>query len=257
MLPPENEEPNWTLKYFLQAADNPELLIDAATIWHQSVEKLVYQNRTIAQPQETFLRGLGLASRLYPIITPSLETASPEFCHLTPMEAYEFIKAITWKFEDSGLGVILPPSLANREGWANRLGLKISAETPQQKSGRLGLQSLLNFQWHLAIGGQTISKVQFDKLVKLNSPLVEINGEWVELRPQDIKTAQTFFSSRKEQMSLSLEDALRISKGDTQVIEKLPVVSFEASGALEELIGTLTNNQEIQTLPTPGNFILG
>ena len=254
LLPPENEEPNWILKYFLQAADNPEFLIDAATIWHQSVEKLVYQNRTIAQPQETFLRGLGLASRLYPIITPSLETASPEFCHLTPMEAYEFIKAVTWKFEDSGLGVILPPSLANREGWANRLGLKISAETPQQKSGRLGLQSLLNFQWHLAIGGQTISKVQFDKLVKLNSPLVEINGEWVELRPQDIKTAQTFFSSRKEQMSLSLEDALRISKGDTQVIEKLPVVSFEASGALEELIGTLTNNQEIQTLPTPGNF---
>ncbi|MBO1051991.1 MAG: DEAD/DEAH box helicase [Dolichospermum sp. DET73] len=254
LLPPENEDPNWTLKYFLQAADNPEFLIDAATIWHQSVEKLVYQNRTIAQPQETFLRGLGLASRLYPIITPSLETASPEFCHLTPMEAYEFIKAVTWKFEDSGLGVILPPSLANREGWANRLGLKISAETPQQKSGRLGLQSLLNFQWHLAIGGQTISKAAFDKLVKLNSPLVEINGEWVELRPQDIKTAQTFFSSRKEQMSLSLEDALRISKGDTQVIEKLPVVSFEASGALEELIGTLTNNQEIQTLPTPGNF---
>ena len=254
LLPPENEEPDWTLKYFLQAADNPEFLIDAATIWHQSVEKLVYQNRTIEQPQETFLRGLGLASRLYPIITPSLETASPEFCHLTPMQAYEFIKAITWRFEDSGLGVILPPSLANREGWANRLGLKISAETPQQKSGRLGLQSLLNFQWHLAIGGQTISKVQFDKLVKLNSPLVEINGEWVELRPQDIKTAQTFFSSRKEQMSLSLEDALRISKGDTQVIEKLPVVSFEASGALEELIGTLTNNQEIQTLPTPGNF---
>ncbi|MTJ12224.1 DEAD/DEAH box helicase [Anabaena sp. UHCC 0187] len=254
LLPPENQEPHWTLKYFLQAADNPELLIDAATIWHQPVEKLVYQNRTIEKPQETFLRGLGLASRLYPIITPSLETASPEFCHLTPMEAYEFIKAVTWKFEDSGLGVILPPSLANREGWANRLGLKISAETPQQKSGRLGLQSLLNFQWHLAIGGQTISKVQFDKLVKLNSPLVEINGEWVELRPQDIKTAQNFFSSRKEQMSLSLEDALRISKGDTQVIEKLPVVSFEASGALEELIGTLTNNQEIQTLPTPGNF---
>ncbi|KHG40727.1 MAG: DEAD/DEAH box helicase [Aphanizomenon flos-aquae KM1D3_PB] len=254
LLPPENEEPDWILKYFLQAADNPEFLIAAATIWHQPVDTLVYQNRTIAQPQETFLRGLGLASRLYPIITPSLETASPEFCHLTPMQAYEFIKAVTWRFEDSGLGVILPSSLANREGWANRLGLKISAETPQEKSGRLGLQSLLNFQWHLAIGGQTISKVQFDKLVKLNSPLVEINGEWVELRPQDIKTAQTFFSSRKEQMSLSLEDALRISKGDTQVIEKLPVVSFEASGALAELIGALTNNQEIQPLTTPQSF---
>ncbi|MBD0300610.1 MAG: DEAD/DEAH box helicase, partial [Tolypothrix sp. T3-bin4] len=93
-----------------------------------------------------------------------------------------------------------------------------------------------------------------DKLVALNSPLVEINGEWVELRPQDIKTAQTFFTTRKDQMALSLEDALRFSTGDTQVIEKLPVVSFEASGALQELIGALNNNQAIAPLPTPAGF---
>ncbi|AFZ58002.1 helicase [Anabaena cylindrica FACHB-243] len=254
LLPPETGETDWILAYFLQAADDSEFLVNAATIWANPIEKLVDQNRTIEQPQETFLRGLGLASRLYPVIAPSLETESPQFCHLTPMQAYEFIKSVAWRLEDSGLGVILPPSLANREGWANRLGLKINAETPKQKQGRLGLQSLLNFQWQLAIGGQTISKAEFDKLVALKSPLVEINGEWVELRPQDIKTAQTFFASRKDQMALSLEDALRISNGDTQVIEKLPVVSFEASGALHELIGALTNNQEIEPLPTPANF---
>jgi SNF2 family DNA or RNA helicase/intein/homing endonuclease len=251
---PDSGETDWILAYFLQAADNPEFLVDAATIWQNPVEQLVYQHRIVEQPQETFLRGLGLASRLYPVIAPSLETESPQFCRLTPIQAYEFIKSVAWRLEDSGLGVILPPSLANREGWANRLGLKISAETSKKKQGRLGLQSLLNFQWQLAIGGQTISKAEFDRLVALNSPLVEINGEWVELRPQDIKTAQNFFASRKEQMSLSLEDALRLSTGDTQVIEKLPVVSFEASGALQELIGALTNNQAIAPLPTPAIF---
>ncbi|MEH2402472.1 SNF2-related protein [Nostoc sp.] len=260
---PESGETDWTLAYFLQAADEPEFVVDAATIWNNPVERLVYENRTIEQPQETFLRGLGVASRLYPAISgdkaqsayaPSLETEYPQSCRLTPIQAYEFIKAVAWRLEDSGLGVILPPSLANREGWANRLGLKISAETPKKKQGRLGLQSLLNFQWQLAIGGQTISKAEFDKLVALNSPLVEINGEWVELRPQDIKTAQTFFTTRKDQMALSLEDALRFSTGDSQVIEKLPVVSFEASGALQELIGALTNNQAIAPLPIPTGF---
>jgi SNF2 family DNA or RNA helicase len=252
--PPDTKQSDWILAYCLQAADNSEFLVNAEAIWANPIEKLTYQNRTIEQPQETFLRGLGLASRLYPVLIPSLETESPQFCHLTPVQAYEFIKSVAWRLEDSGLGVILPPSLANREGWANRLGLKINVETPKQKQGRLGLQSLLNFQWQLAIGGQTISKTEFDKLVALNSPLVEINGEWVELRPQDIKTAQTFFASRKDQMSLSLEDALRISNGDTQVIEKLPVVSFEASGALQELMGALTNNQVIEPLATPANF---
>jgi SNF2 family DNA or RNA helicase len=76
----------------------------------------------------------------------------------------------------------------------------------------------------------------------------------VELRPQDIKTAQAFFAVRKDQMALSLADALRLSQGDTQVIEKLPVVSFEASGALQELVGALTNNQAIAPLPTPASF---
>ncbi|WP_414545954.1 DEAD/DEAH box helicase [Nostoc sp. CCY0012] len=254
LRPPESEESHWILAYFLQAADDPQFLVDAATIWQNPVEQLVYQNRTIDQPQETLLRGLGLASRLYPVLAPSLETEYPQFCHLNPLQVYEFIKAVAWRMEDSGLGVILPPSLANREGWANRLGLKISAETQNKKSGRLGLQSLLNFQWELAIGGQTISKTEFNKLVALNSPLVEINGEWVELRSQDIKTAQSFFTSRKDQMALSLEDALRLSTGDTQVIEKLPVVSFEASGALQELIGALSNNQAIAPLPTPASF---
>ncbi|WP_353929012.1 DEAD/DEAH box helicase [Okeanomitos corallinicola TIOX110] len=252
--PPAAENTDWILAYSLQATDDDQFLIDAKTIWNHPVEKLAYQQRIIEQPQETFLRGLGLASRLYPVITPSLETASPELCTLSPVQAYEFIKTVAWKLEDSGLGVILPPSLANREGWANRLGLKINAEPAKQKQGRLGLQSLLSFQWQLAIGGQTISKSEFDKLVALNSPLVEINGEWVELRQQDIKTAQNFFASRQEQMSLSLEDALRISTGDTQTIEKLPVVSFDASGALQELVGNLTNNQDIQPLPTPSNF---
>ncbi|MCL6753477.1 DEAD/DEAH box helicase [Nostoc sp. CCCryo 231-06] len=251
---PESGETDWTLAYFLQAADEPEFLVDAATIWNNPVERLVYENRTIEQPQETFLRGLGLASRLYPTIVASFETEYPQYSRITPIQAYEFIKAVAWRLEDSGLGVILPPSLANREGWANRLGLKITAETPKKKQGRLGLQSLLNFQWQLAIGGQTISKAEFDKLVALNSPLVEINGEWVELRSQDIKTAQTFFTTRKDQMALSLEDALRFSTGDTQVIEKLPVVSFEASGALQELIGALNNNQAIAPLPTPTGF---
>ncbi|ALF51754.1 helicase [Nostoc piscinale CENA21] len=251
---PEVGETEWKLAYFLQAADDPEFLVDAATIWQNPVEELIYQNRTIEKPQETFLRGLGLASRLYGAIAPSLETEYPQSCQLNPIQAYEFIKSVAWRLEDSGLGVILPPSLTNREGWANRLGLKITAETPKKQKERLGLQSLLNFQWQLAIGGQTISKAEFDKLVALNSPLVEINGEWVELRPQDIKTAQTFFASRKEQMALSLEDALRLSTGDTQVIEKLPVVSFEASGALQELIGALTNNQAIAPLPTPASF---
>ncbi|MGA7938125.1 MAG: DEAD/DEAH box helicase, partial [Kovacikia sp.] len=253
--PPQSGQTRWTVEFFLQATDDPEFLVSAPTIWGNPVERLVYQGRTIAQPQETFLMGLGLASRLYALIEPSLQEPRPQYCFLDALQAYDFLKTVAWRLQDSGLGVVMPPSLANQGGWASRLGLKIQAQTAKTRKGdRLGLQSLLNFRWELSIGGQTLSKQEFDRLVALNMPLVEINDEWVELRPQDIRAAQTFFASRKDQTSLSLEDALRISTGDTQVIEKLPVVSFEASGSLQDLINTLNGKRSIESIPTPVSF---
>lgn len=253
--PPQYGQNQWRLEYFLQAIDDPEFLVDAPTIWNNPVERFTYRGRAIVQPQETFLMGLGFASRLYPPIEPSLQQSRPQFCTLTPLQAYDFLKSTAWRLQDNGLGVVVPPSLASQGGWANRLGLKIQAQTGKLRQGqRLGLQSLLNFRWELTIGGQSISKEEFDRLVALNTPLVEINGEWVELRPQDIRAAQTFFASRKDQPALSLEDALRISTGDTQMIEKLPVVSFEASGPLEELINTLSGKRTLEAIVTPQTF---
>ncbi|NET25524.1 DEAD/DEAH box helicase [Okeania sp. SIO1I7] len=252
---PSNNSKDWILEYSLQAIDDPEFIVDAKTIWKNPVASLNYQGRTIKFPQETLLSGLGLASRIYPTIEPSLQQATPQNCQLTPHQAYEFIKSGSWRFTDSGLGVILPPSLANREGWASRLGLSIRAQAPKiKKTERLGLKSLLNFQWELSIGGQKLTKAEFNQLVAKDSPLVEINGEWVELQPQDIRAAQNFFASRQDEMALSLEDALRLATGDTQVMEKLPVVNFEAGGQLQELLDTLTNNRSLEEIPTPKNF---
>ncbi|MCU0541966.1 MAG: DEAD/DEAH box helicase [Oscillatoriaceae cyanobacterium Prado104] len=267
LLPPSPGKVNWSLNYCLQAADEEEFLVDAKTVWHNPVERLSYAGRTIELPQETLLGGLGLASKIYPLIEPSLQEQRPQSCSLNPLDAYNFLKSVAWRFADSGLGVVLPPSLTKSGGWASRLGLSIQAETiPPNRGGhggtaptrggkeRLGLQSLLNFKWELTIGGQRISKAEFDRLVALNSPLVEINGEWVELRAPDVKAAQTFFASRKEQMTLSLEDALRLASGDTQTIEKLPVVNFEATGQLQELLIALSDNQAVSAIETPTNF---
>jgi SNF2 family DNA or RNA helicase len=255
LVPPSEGRRDWMLEYLLQAIDDPEFVVSAPIIWRNPVEQLNYAGRVIDRPQETLLMGLGLASRIYNLIEPSLQEARPQACLLDPAQAYDFIVNGAWRLQDSGLGAILPPSLSNRGGWANRLGLKIRASTPtQRKKDRLGLQSLLNFEWELSIGGHSLSKREFDRLVAQNSPLVEINGEWVELRSSDIKAAQSFFAARKDQTTLSLEDALRISTGDTQTIEKLPVVSFEASGALQELVTTLTGTQTLEEIEKPKDF---
>ncbi len=253
--PPVSKSQEWKLEYGLQAIDDPSLLIQAEIIWNQSDETLNYQGRTIHNAQETLLKGLGLATRLYPILESSLEAACPSESRLTPTQAYEFLKQIVWRFNENGLGVILPPGLSDNQGLANRLGLSLRASASRSKKNMsLGLQSLLNFKWELSIGGQTLTKSEFEKLIAKESPLVEINGEWVELRAADIRAANSFFESRKDKMTLTLEDALRLSTGDSQMIEKLPVVQFEAGGKLEDLLNTLNQNKALEPIPTPTQF---
>ena len=70
-----------------------------------------------------------------------------------------------------------------------------------------------------------------------------------------MKSAKQFLEGQKQATPLSVEDALRISTGDTQLIDKLPVVSFEASGALQKLIDTLTTgNQTLEPMQEPEGF---
>jgi SNF2 family DNA or RNA helicase len=255
LIPPKAGELNWNLRYGLQAIDDGDFKVDAQTIWQHPSDSLTVQDREIDAPQETLLGGLGRATRLYPPIKPTLSEQSPLQCVLDPIEAYQFIKDAVWRLQDSGFGVILPDNLVDpSKVGASRLGLQISAQAPPEQQ-RLGLQSLLNFKWDLSVGGQVLTKAEFDELITQGTPLVEINGQWIELRPQDVKAAKEFFEKRKGQTKLSVEEALRISTGDNQLIDKLPVVKFDASGKLDELITTMTTgNQTLPAMSEPLGF---
>ncbi|TVR09363.1 MAG: DEAD/DEAH box helicase [Phormidium sp. GEM2.Bin31] len=252
--PPQQEGDSWSLEFLLQAVYDPSFTVPAATIWTHPVDRLSLGGHTINRPQETLLSGLGLASRLYPTLEGSLETSRPQRCSLNAIEAYEFLKSVRWRLQETGLGVILPPSLESLDGPSGRMGLQVRAEAPKPGQS-LGLQGLLNFQWELSLGGKTISKAEFEHLTTQGSPLVEVDGEWVELRVADVRAAQEFFSNRQGDLALSLEDALRISMGDTQTLGKLPVVQFETSGVMQELMDTLTGKRHLEPLPAPPSFV--
>ena len=247
------EQSDWQLKYCLQALDNPEFVIDAATIWQYPSEELIYQGRTITKPQETLLKGLGLATRIYQPIETSLQEDRPKECQLNPIQVYEFIRSIAWQLQDNGLGVKFPPGLSVGEG-EQRLGIKITAEVQQKKKERLNLQSLLQYKLEIAVGKSTISKKEFAGLLSQKSPIVEVDGQWLLLQPADVKAAQAVLDKSNEQMNLSVEDALRLSTGNTNVLAKLPVVSFQATGILQELINNLTDNKSVKPIENLEGF---
>ena len=238
------EQSNWRLHYYLQALDDPIFLISANVIWSNPVTRLIWDNRTINQPQETLLKGLGLASRLYYVVENSLQENQPSFCELDPIQVYEFLRSIAHILKDNGLGVILPPSL-EKGVEEKRLGISLTAEVKSQKGQRLSLQSLLTYKLNLAVGDTTISKKDFEKLLAQKSPLVAIKGEWIALQPADVKAAQQIINKSYDPLELSVEDALRFSTGVSSTVAKLPITNFEAKGELATLINTINNNESI------------
>ena len=252
LLPPSESQETWYLEYGLQARDEADCFLNASTIWDSPTEELTYQGKRVKQPQETLLQGLGLALRLYPTLQESLQHPTPTGRALDPIQAYELIRASAWRLSENGFGIILPPGLAPGSG-ERRLGIKVQAEAPK-KGQKLGLQSLLNFKWKLAVDEETLSQKQFEQLLAQQSPLVEVNGKWLALQPSDVKAAQTLLKASDEEMNFSVEDAVRLTSGETQTMGKLPIVDFEASGALQELITNLSGNQSLKPIPIPKGF---
>ncbi len=252
LQPPTDPQGVWQLNFGLQSEEETETMLPAATIWQCPHDSLVYEDQVLTHPQETLLRGLGLASRVYRPLERSLREPRPERLKLLTSEVYHLLQTEMPQLEQQGIAVILPESL-RRDSRQHRLGLTITAELPTSTTA--GVESLMQFKWQLQLGQHPLSEEDFGQLLRQDNPLVYLNGEWVLLRPQDVKAAQDFLQGHSQQQHLSLADALRIATGDTVTVAKLPILGLTANDALQALLDTLTGKQTFEPVPTPKEFV--
>ena len=235
---PKPDARDWTLQYLLQAKDDPSLLVPAETVWRERGSTLKFLNRKFDAPQERLLAGLGQASRMFAPIEASLRTARPENCALTAQEAYTFIRETALLLQSLGFGVLVP-------GLNSKLGVSVRLKPRQQtpKGGVAGLTfgSIVEYDWQMALGGEPLSREEFDKLAALKVPLVQIRGQWVEVRPDQIEQAIRFWEKRKGAGELSVQEALRLALSPElgHPIEGLPVTEVVAENWMGELLREL------------------
>jgi superfamily II DNA or RNA helicase len=258
--PPEIDEesgqvtsPDWTLRYMLQANDDPSLLIPVDQVWGARGGTLRVLDRRFDGAQEKVLAGLGLAARLFPPIVGSLRTARPQTCPLTVDDAYAFLREVGPLLEGSGFGVLVPP-------WWNkpgaRLGVRAKLKTEQVVGrGILNMDSLVQFDWELALGDETLTREEFERLAALKMPLVQVRGKWVLLQPEEIEAAIAFWEKKKAQQQMRLREALGLALGATEEAQGLPVQGVETSGWLDDLLRELHAGETLQELPPPDGFV--
>ena len=247
-----SDHAGWTLEYLLQATDDPSLLVPAGEVWRQTGRTVRFLNRRFDQPQERLLAGLGRASRLFPALEPSLRTARPETATLTTPQAYDFVREAALLLQGSGFGVLVP-------GLETRIGVKAKLSSTQQtkkqeKGGApvLTWDTLVNYDWQIALGDQTVTRAEFEALARLKQPLVQVRGRWVELRPELVEQALALFQ-RQPDGHLAMAEALRLALAPATV-PGLPVVDVEATGAFADVLQHLRNGGRRKELTEPPGF---
>ena len=244
---------DWTLRYLLQAVDDPSLLVPAGTVWRERGDALAFLNRTFDQPQERLLMALGVAARLFPPLDLSLRQSRPEAAALTAEEAFQFVHDAAGLFEAGGFGVLLP-DLSAQLGVRVRLSSNGRSSRAEGGVAGLSLDTVLDFDWQLALGDTVLSREEFEQLADLKTPLVSIRGLWVELRPEQRELLLTLWQRREAGQTVSLDDAIRLALAPSDVAG-LPVTEVETDGPLEDLLGGLREPGRVAARPVPPGFV--
>ena len=251
---PEDDEQTWHLQYLLQANDDPSLLVEAETVWASQGRQLAYLEHRFEKPQERLLIALGVASRIFPPLEDSLRTAKPTGMILDTAQAYQFLTQAVPMLESSGITVLVP------NWWGKRARLKAKARIKsgdkKTSTGLLTRDSLLNYSWEASLGGNSISRDEFEQLVALKQPIVRYQGEWVSLDPEQIEAMLQFFEQAESSESeLSLLDAFKLNIEGSQVTpEGIEIDETEVEDWLVDIFEQFRTPENIAASSQPENL---
>ncbi len=255
--PPEGEDEQttgWHIGFYLQANDDRSLIVPAEKVWTERSSTLTFLKRKFENPQERLLADLGKASRLFPAIEESLKAAHPQQLELSTEQAYAFLRESAPLLEQSGFGILVPPWWQKPTA---KVGVKLKVKPrvgAAANAGLMGLNSIVDYNWQVAIGGTTLSAREFENLVNLKQPLIKVRGQWVELRPEQIEAAIAFFKKKRASKDMSLGEALRIGLGQGTAEMGLPVLDIEAEGWIKEALSRLSQNVSLTNIEVPATF---
>jgi hypothetical protein len=253
---------SWPLSLHLQSVEDPTLFIDAQDIWLLASERASVGGRHVEKPAEVLLKELGRAARLYKPLENALRDREPSVIDLSTTEAYEFLREVRPVLIEQGFGVQCP------DWWdspASRLGVRLridSGQAPPDQPApgsassppRLGLDAIVNYRWQVTIGDTVLSLQEFERLAALRSPLVLVGGRWVEIRPEDVRSAVEFMRQNPGG-SMELGKAMRLAYAADLRETGIPVLGLEATGWIAGVLGDQNNNAVMPMLQAPEGFV--
>jgi SNF2 family DNA or RNA helicase len=240
---------SWRLEFFLSSHQDPSLKFNLADFWHHGHEyQLLLTQQFGNNIEQQILLQLAQAAKTYPKLWKGMETSQPDGMILNLDEAFDFLKENAWILEDAGFKIIIPAWLTPKGRKRAKLRLRSSSAkgTTESTKSYLSLEGLINYQYELAIGDQTVSAEEWQQLVETKAPLVQFRGQWVELDRDKMQEMLILWQQQQqENAQLSVQEMLKklAEQGDT----------FEVSleDSLAAMLEKLTDNSQLQPIDNP------
>lgn len=245
-----NSDP-WRIQYLLQARNDPSLLIPAASVWNGKSSRKVKSpvwDQPGFEPREQLLFSLGQASCVCIDIEQSLKSPVPSGYDLDATSAYDFLNTKAAALEEAGFGVMLP-AWWTRKGTKARLAAGARVKSPFQKGSGLGLNTLLEFEWQISVGGEKLTLAELQELAALKAPLVKFRGQWVQMNAEEIQAAIDFW--KKKNSRVTAREVLQMAMGATKLSGPLEFAGLSAEGWIAGLIQRLEGHTPFQQAAPP------
>lgn len=250
---PNQTEGQWYVRYLLQSHQDPSLLVPVESVWNNHGERIPLLQNTQWNLHEYLLFSLGQAAGLCPRITESLQVAQPGGYVLDSNGAHEFLTQKALILEQSGFVVMLP-SWWTRKGTKTRLAVRGQVKSPtMQGGGSLSLEQMIQFNWSMALGGESLTLSELEELVRLKIPLVRLRGQWVQINAQEIQSAIEFWK-KKQADRFTVKDLLQMSLGAKSPLSGFEFDGIQAEGWIGELLQQLEGKVSFEELSPPVNF---
>lgn len=220
----------WRVAFSLRNSQDTSQHIWAQEIWENLVPIQASDGQTLS---ELFLKDLGRALQHWPALGKVLTEPYPCYLDLTTEECYVFLTEAALSLQSMDFGVEAPPWWKKD---SKRLKTKINIDSSAfENKGMLGFDSMINFSWKATVGGHVLSEEAFQKLVKHNIALIPIDGEWVEVRREDLLNAVNFFKDLDTSGEMSLREAMHLGLKSDELKTALEEVAFDYDGTLAQL----------------------
>lgn len=253
---PSTPEAPWRLQFQVAPKHDPSLKLSLEDYWALGPKQRHLVQASLGDGfEQNLLINLGYAARIYPELWQGLETDQPIGISLDLAAAFNFLKTAAWVLENAGYKVIVPAWWTPQGRQRARVRLKAKGKSPAGNSkatGYFSLETLVQYQYELAIGGETVTEQEWRQLVQAKTPLVQFRGQWVELDQDNMQQMLEFWQKQQaENPEISLLDFIKLTAagadGDL-------AVEYDRQDRLAEMLAKLHDQGQLQPVEDPVSF---